>query len=73
MCGPRQPAWVVNLEAHDRCVIRFGGRTTEADARGVTGEARTVAWEHMLKTWPNFAAYQQRTAREIKVFELTPV
>jgi F420H(2)-dependent quinone reductase len=37
----------------------------------VTGEARDVAWQHMLKTWPNFAKYEERTSREIKVFELT--
>jgi deazaflavin-dependent oxidoreductase (nitroreductase family) len=71
--GPRQPVWVVNLEAANHCTIRFKGLTMEADSRPVTGEERTVAWQHMLKTWPNFAKYEERTSREIKVFELTPV
>lgn len=31
--GPRQPIWVVNLEAADHCTIRFRGRTIEADSR----------------------------------------
>jgi len=70
--GPKQPLWVVNLEAANRCTIRYRGRTLEADARPVTGEAREVAWEHMLKTWPNFAKYEQRTSRQIKVFRVTP-
>lgn len=64
---------MVNLEAARHCTIRFRGVTTEANARPVTGEARTVAWEHTLKTWPNFAKYEERTSREIKVFELAPV
>ncbi len=71
--GPRQPVWVVNLEAAGRCTIRYRARTTEATAHPVTGEDRRVAWEHMLRAWPSFALYEQRTAREIKVYELTPV
>ncbi|MDQ6641956.1 MAG: nitroreductase family deazaflavin-dependent oxidoreductase [Actinomycetota bacterium] len=71
--GPKQPVWVVNLEAAGHCTIRYQGRTMEADSRPVTGEERQVVWQHMLKTWPNFAKYEERTSREIKVFELTPV
>jgi deazaflavin-dependent oxidoreductase (nitroreductase family) len=71
--GPRQPVWVVNLEAANHCTIRYRGRTMAADSRPMLGEDRAHAWAHMMRTWPNFAKYEERTSREIKVFELTPV
>ena len=41
-------------------------------ARRLEGDERAAAWSHMLETWPNFAKYEQRTDRRIKVFLLTP-
>lgn len=70
--GPSQPVWVVNLEAANHCTIRYRGRTMAADARPMLGQDRELAWIQMLKTWPNFATYEERTSRVIKVFELTP-
>ncbi len=31
----------------------------------------TAAWARMLDTWPNFAKYEERTDRQIKLFLLT--
>jgi deazaflavin-dependent oxidoreductase (nitroreductase family) len=70
--GPRQPVQVVTLEAAKHCTIRCQGRTMEAESSPVTGEERADAWQHLLGTWPNFARHEERSSREIKVFELTP-
>jgi deazaflavin-dependent oxidoreductase (nitroreductase family) len=70
--GPKQPVWVVNLEANPDARITVQGRTSDVTARRLEGQERDEAWQHMLKTWPNYAKYEQRTDRRIKVFELKP-
>jgi deazaflavin-dependent oxidoreductase (nitroreductase family) len=68
----KQPVWVVNIQANPEVTVRFRGRTRSMVARRLEeGPEREAAWEHMLKTWPNFARYEQRTDRRIKVFLLT--
>lgn len=68
--GPREPVWVKNLEANPAAVARYRGRSLELTARPLRGEERAVAWQALVRVWPNFRLYEQRTSREIKVFEL---
>lgn len=70
--GPSQPVWVVNLEANPDAQISVKGRTQDVRARRLEGEERAAAWAEMVKVWPNYNRYAERTDREIKVFELTP-
>ena len=70
--GPKEPIWVANLEAAMRGEIRVDGRTLPVVARKVEGAERDRLWLHMQQTWPNFAKYEERTDRTIKVFQLTP-
>ena len=70
--GPKEPLWVKNLEANPDVTVRFRNETTRLTARRLVGEERAQAWPTMVATWPNFARYEQRTNREIKVFELVP-
>lgn len=69
----KQPVWVVNVEANPEVTVRFRGRTSSRVARRLEGDERATAWAHMLQTWPNFARYERRTNRRIKVFLLTPL
>ena len=69
--GPKEPLWVKNVEANPDVTVRFRGETSQLRARLLEGDDRAKAWQAMLKTWPNFAKYEQRTDRHIKVFELT--
>ena len=68
----KEPVWVKNIAANPQVTVRFGGRETAMVARHLEGDDRAAAWSHMLETWPNFARYEQRTHRRIKVFLLTP-
>lgn len=68
--GPKEPVWVKNLEANPDVVVRFRAETSELTSRPLAGAERAEAWETMVATWPNFLKYEQRTSREIKVFEL---
>lgn len=68
----KQPVWVVNVEANPEVTVRFKGRTRPMVARRLDdAQEREVAWQHMLRTWPNFAVYEERTNRQIKLFRLT--
>jgi deazaflavin-dependent oxidoreductase (nitroreductase family) len=68
--GPTEPLWVANIEANPDVSVRMKGRTTPMTARRLEGAGRAEAWAHMTAVWPNFAKYEERTDREIKVFEL---
>ena len=69
--SPKEPIWVKNLEANPEVTVRFRGRTTAMVARRLEGDERAAAWSRMVETWPNFARYEQRTDRRIKVLLLT--
>jgi deazaflavin-dependent oxidoreductase (nitroreductase family) len=70
--GPKEPLWVKNVEANPEVIVRKNGVTSPMLARLLDGDDRATAWSHMLKTWPNFATYEERTDRVIKVFALSP-
>lgn len=71
--GPKMPLWVNNLRATQTAAIRFKGAEHEVTWREVEGEERAAMWQVMLRTWPNFAKYEQRTTRTIPVFFLQPI
>lgn len=70
--GPKEPIWVKNIEANPSVTIRRSGVEERRVARMLEGDERSRAWQVMLETWPNFAKYEERTDRHIKVFELRP-
>ncbi len=67
----RQPQWVANLRAAGAAEIEYAGERVAVDVREVSGTERADLWQVMLRTWPNFAKYEQRTDRVIPVFELS--
>ena len=70
--SPAMPVWVHNLRAAGEATVRIGTTSYDVTAREVEGEERAERWRAMLRTWPNFALYEERTDRVIPVFELTP-
>ena len=70
--GPDMPVWVGNLRAAGEAEVELDGRQVPVDAREVDGEEREALWAVMVRTWPNFAKYEERTDRRIPVFVLTP-
>ncbi|MEV7430115.1 nitroreductase family deazaflavin-dependent oxidoreductase [Nocardioides sp. NPDC092400] len=74
---PKMPMWVRNLRATDPAAgavtAALGGRTLPVAWRELEGEDRARAWAVMLRTWPNYATYEERTDRTIPVFLLTPL
>ena len=69
--GPDMPVWVHNLRAAGEATITWEREQVPVTARELEGDERAERWQVMLRTWPNFARYEQRTDRLIPVFELT--
>ena len=72
--GPKMPLWVGNLRAaNGEARVELSKQKFAVTARELAGPERAEAWQHMLRTWPNYAKYEQRTDRLIPVFRLTRV
>lgn len=69
--GPKTPLWVGNLRATDRARITFAREDVEVTWRELEGADRADAWQAMLRIWPNYAKYEERTSRVIPVFLLS--
>jgi deazaflavin-dependent oxidoreductase (nitroreductase family) len=71
--APKHPSWYYNLAVHPH--VELQDRATRRDylAREVTGGGKAVWWERAVATWPDYAAYQAKTDRQIPVFVLDPM
>lgn len=69
--GPDMPVWVHNLRAAGEATITWQREQVPVTARELPDEERAQKWQVMLRTWPNFAKYEERTDRLIPVFRLT--
>jgi F420H(2)-dependent quinone reductase len=70
--APRHPVWYYNLKAHPHVELQDGAVKGDYDAREVTGDEKATWWERAVATWPDYAKYQTKTARQIPVFVLDP-
>lgn len=70
--APKPPAWVGNLGAASEATVGFEGRSYDVVPHEATGAERDELWTVMLRTWPNYAKYEARTDRRIRIFRLDP-
>lgn len=69
--GPKMPLWVGNLRAAGgKAKVELGKETFAVTATELADPERAEAWQVMLRTWPNYAKYEERTDRLIPVFRL---
>jgi deazaflavin-dependent oxidoreductase (nitroreductase family) len=62
--------WYHNLLANPVAELQVGKEQFVVRARVATGKERQQLWEHMLKVYPPYKDYQQKTKREIPVIVL---
>jgi deazaflavin-dependent oxidoreductase (nitroreductase family) len=67
------PAWYLNLLADPYVTVQAGTETFAARARPATVAERPHLWRLMVSAMPEYAAYQERTTREIPVVLLERV
>jgi deazaflavin-dependent oxidoreductase (nitroreductase family) len=70
--GEKLPVWVYNVRSADAVTVTVDGEAHTVVPRELSGAEREQAWAHMLKTWPNYAKYAERTERVIPVFLMEP-
>ncbi len=70
--APRHPSWYLNLLAHPDVELTVHGRTLALRARTAVGEERQGLWRGIVRAYPGYARYQQKTTREIPVVVCEP-
>ncbi|HLZ58490.1 MAG TPA: nitroreductase family deazaflavin-dependent oxidoreductase [Ktedonosporobacter sp.] len=70
--APTHSIWWLNLQAHPQAWVQVGRKILPVIARQADPAERARLWSLVTAKYANFAAYQQRTTREIPVVILTP-
>ena len=65
------PAWYLNLERCPEAEVIINGERRRLLAYRVSPEEKGLIWPRLVKRYPNFAIYQQRTRREIPLLRLS--
>ena len=65
------PAWYLNLECCPEAEVILKGKRRRLRAYRVSSEEKELIWPRLVKMYPNFAIYQQRTRREIPLLQLS--
>src|SRR3954463_2585078 len=68
----KHPAWTANLIANPEADGAFKGKTTPVTAQLLSAEEKAEVWPHLVKFWPNYDVYVERSGRDLRVFRLDP-
>ena len=71
--SPHNPKWYYNLQQEPHVELQDGAVKRDYLAREVAGPEKATWWERAVETWPDYANYQKKTARQIPVFVLEPM
>jgi deazaflavin-dependent oxidoreductase (nitroreductase family) len=66
------PAWTANLMKNPDAEVSFQGKRTAVNAHMLTAEEKTELWPRLVKFWPNYDVYTERSGRDLRVFRLDP-
>jgi deazaflavin-dependent oxidoreductase (nitroreductase family) len=70
--SPSHPVWYYNVVANPQVELQDGATRRDYTARELSDAEKALWWERAVAAYPDYAAYQRRTEREIPVFVLTP-
>jgi deazaflavin-dependent oxidoreductase (nitroreductase family) len=68
--APEHPGWYRNLVADPETEVQVGTERFHAIASTVEGAERAKLWDLMVKIYPPYVAYQNKTERKIPVVML---
>jgi len=71
--APRHPQWYLNLTANPEAEVQVRADHIPVVAHTATPAEKPRLWRVVTDAWPNYEAYQERTAREIPVVVLSPL
>ena len=68
------PSWLHNLKANPDTKVEIGTEIVAVAARLAQGEEHDRIWNRQKENWPQFAAYERKTSRDlIPVVVLEPI
>ena len=65
------PSWYLNLKKHPDAEVVIRDERRRVSAQEVTTNEKKLIWPRLVKLYPQFDVYQQRTSREIPLVRLT--
>ncbi|WP_250009757.1 nitroreductase/quinone reductase family protein [Actinoplanes sp. M2I2] len=68
----RHPAWSGNLLADPVATMIIAGETTAVRATLLEGPDRERVWPLLLRVWPAYRDYDERSGRTLRIFRLVP-
>ena len=71
--APEDPGWYRNLTANAEVDVQVGTEKFRAKASTVEGAERSKLWEQMVRIYPPYTDYQNKTQRTIPVVKLARV
>jgi F420H(2)-dependent quinone reductase len=71
--APKHPVWYFNVVADPHVELQDGPIKQDMVAREVTGQEKAEWWDRAVAAYPDYAAYREKTEREIPVFVLEPL
>lgn len=69
----KHPDWYLNLQKNNRLKINIKGTSFNAISKTIYGEEKSEIWKRVIKFYPGFNKYQERTAREIQIVRISIV
>ena len=66
------PAWSYNLIAHPEATVVFKGDRIAVEAHLLEPAEKAAVWDELTALWPTYDTYEDRTERDLRVFELRP-
>tara|TARA_B110000263_G_scaffold76293_1_gene66673 strand:+ start:1858 stop:2217 length:360 start_codon:yes stop_codon:yes gene_type:complete len=67
------PAWFLNIKDNKKAHIIIKGKRIEVALEILSCKEKETAWNELIKSYPGFSDYQNRTTRSIPVIKFTPV
>jgi deazaflavin-dependent oxidoreductase (nitroreductase family) len=64
------PAWTANLMANPNATVTFKGETIPVVAHLLDADEKAKVWPDLLRIWPAWTAYTERSGRDLRVFRL---
>jgi deazaflavin-dependent oxidoreductase (nitroreductase family) len=68
----KHPAWTANLIAQPDAEISFQARDISVRAHLLDAAEKDAFLPELIKFWPNYAVYTERSGRDLRVFRLDP-
>lgn len=70
--GESHPGWSWNLLDDPHATVEVHGETIPVTARLLAADERARVWPDLVRMWPAYDDYIQRSGRDMRVFALHP-